>query len=130
MGGRATPVVELTSEPVWEAVRRGVLLLQRCTTGELHWPPSGTRLCCGHRGGDYLESRGVGTIWSLSVVHRSSHAEPATPYCMVLVELSEGPLVFANLACEAEEQPQVGDAVELTAPVAVGDKWLPMFRIS
>jgi|GEM_PF-287501 uncharacterized OB-fold protein len=43
-------------------------------------------------------SAGIGTIYSFTIVHRSSSPTTRTPYIVALVELTEGTKLYANVA--------------------------------
>lgn len=115
---RRLPIADVSSAPFWAATRAGRLLLPRGRDGALRWPPPPSA-------SDWVEVSGRGTVWTFSVVHRSSHDAPPVPYVMAVVELEEGPFMFANV---------IADEVEIGMPVVVAfeelesGEMLPVFR--
>jgi uncharacterized protein len=88
------PVPTPLSQPYWDGLRAGQLLLQACTgCGVLrHYP----RLLCDRCYSDgvrWQAADGRGVIHSWTVAHHAFHAgfAPDLPYTLVTVELREGP---------------------------------------
>lgn len=116
-------------EQYWEATRREVLLLPRCTScRQVFWYP---RAFCPFCHSDQLvweEAAGGGTIYSFSVVRRAAGPwEGAVPYVVAYVELDEGPRMLTNIVDCDPDALSVGQRVRLTFDPA-GDVKLPRFR--
>lgn len=113
---RIEPEADWESGPYWEAAARGVLLIKRCRAcGRAHWYP---RAHCPHCQADEVEweaASGRGTVYSHTTVHQNSGRafRDWVPYRIGLVELEEGPRVFAFL-----RGPDA--ALGVGAPVTVG----------
>jgi uncharacterized OB-fold protein len=107
----------------------GRLAVPECRDcGETHFPPRVVCPYCLSSALDLRESAGEGTVYSFSVVHLDYHPEwgDETPYVNALVDLDDGPVVFANLVGCDPETVAVDDPVTVTFR-RVGDRTLPMF---
>jgi uncharacterized OB-fold protein len=118
------------SLPYWNAAREGHLLIRNCKAcGRRHFMP---RCQCPHCWSDQLEwveSGGRGRIHSFSIVHRAPTPAFAakTPYVIALVDLDEGPRMFANVVGEHALEVAIGDPVRVTFEDR-GDGWfVPQF---
>lgn len=87
------------SAPYWQAARDHRLSLQRCDEcGELRWTPSDTCPACLSQKTSWVDLGGTGTIYSYCVYHRALNTSfPDVPYTVVLVRLTEGPIVLGQL---------------------------------
>jgi uncharacterized OB-fold protein len=77
------------------------------------------RHLCPHCWSDQLEwaeSAGRGSIQSFSIVHRAPTADFAAnaPYVIALVDLDEGPRMFANVVGNGALEVAIGDRVSVT----------------
>ncbi len=126
---RPHPVKDEVSEPFWEATRRGVLMVQRDgATGRLQWPPRSRGLPEWEHDVEWVEVSGEATLYTYSVVHRSSHAYLATPYVLAIVELSGGAFMLTHLIDADPEEIQIGMPLEVAwEQLESGDR-LPVFR--
>lgn len=119
VSGRAI-VENRTSAPFWDGVRAHRLMLQYDPDADrwLFFPrplalnAAGTRL-------EWRESAGRGRL----VAHTRTHFpapgfEAITPYVEVLVQLDEGPRIFAPLQGAPYESLAVGQRVRVTWPAA------------
>jgi uncharacterized protein len=99
MSERPFPVPDRDTAPFWEGARQGELRIQRCTVCRRHvfYP----RAVCPHCMADSLEwvvSAGTATVYSFTVVHRTSEEFRAeAPFVVGLVELAEGVRMMARL---------------------------------
>jgi hypothetical protein len=99
---RPLPRPSALTRPHWDGCREGVLRVQRCRECRAHvFIPQPLCTACGAGGLEWIESRGHGTVYSFSVVHRAPHPAFATPYLVAIVTLDEGFEMLANLACDA-----------------------------
>ena len=102
------------SLPYWSAAREERLLIRSCKAcGAKHFMPR--HLCpeCWSDTLEWVESRGLGRVHSFSVVHRAPtpvHMANA-PYVIALVDLDEGPRMFANVVGEGAFSTLIGDRV-------------------
>ena len=100
------PVPDVTPEtgPFWEAAADGRLLLSECQDCGLvyHYPRA---LCpdCFSEAVDWLESDGVGEVYSYSVTRTmSGWPEDDLPLVVAYVELDEGPRVMTNIDADPD----------------------------
>jgi uncharacterized OB-fold protein len=96
-GGRTVPITDETTVPFWRAAREGRLVAQRnAQTGQYQWPPRAT--VPGSPGEwQWTELEGRGTVWTFSIVYRSSHAAPPVPYVLAVIQLTEGISMISNV---------------------------------
>jgi uncharacterized OB-fold protein len=103
--------------------------VQRCDAcGGLVFIPQA--LCTHCQGGPltWVESRGRGTLYSFTTVHRPPRPEFGVPYTVAIVELDEGFHMLTNLIdCPAEEM-RIGMPVEVTFRRMSDEITLPLFR--
>ena len=72
--------------------------MQQCShCGYIRWPPVVSRPDCLAEGGTWMTVSGRGTIWSFAVYLEPLHPafEGHCPYAVGLIELEEGPVVYA-----------------------------------
>lgn len=105
------------SLPYWTAAREHRLLIRQCRAcGGKHFMPR--HLCpqCWSSDLEWIESRGVGAVQSFSVVHRAPTQAFAAhaPYVVALVDLEEGPRMFANIVGADADQVAIGERVRVT----------------
>jgi uncharacterized OB-fold protein len=126
--GRPVPAPSALSAPFWDATRRGELVMQRCTScRRLVWYPRYACPGCGcHRLG-WERLSGLGTIYAVSIHHRSPVKTLAarTPYAVVLVDLAEGARMMSNVFGPA---PAVGEACALAWEPLPDGRQLPVFE--
>ncbi len=91
----------------------GTLLGLRCRACSRVLAPL-TTTCCHCRGEDLEEIAlsGRGKLYSYTVVHQP-HPKFGAPYSVGLIELSDGPRIFAPLKAKQGEQLRVGMEMEL-----------------
>ena len=98
---RPLPRPTALSQPHWDGCRAGVLRVQRCRDCGTHvFIPQPLCTACFSGGLEWTDSRGHGTVYSFSVVHRAPHPAFVTPYLVAIVSVDEGFEMLANLACE------------------------------
>jgi uncharacterized OB-fold protein len=103
---RPRPVPTRLTEPFWEGTRQGVLRVQRCRDcGHWRWTPLLACPRCWSENGEWAETRGLGTVYSYTVVHRAvDPAQFRAPYVVAIVRLDEGPHLLTNIVgCEPQD---------------------------
>lgn len=98
--------------PFWDALRSGRLLIQSCEAcGARRFPPSVMCPRCHSRVSGWVETAGLGTVYSFTVVRRAPTPayEHLVPYVVAQVQLEEGVRITATLA--DPEGVRVGAAV-------------------
>jgi hypothetical protein len=120
---KPSPEPTVDSQPFWDGVARGELLLQRCRACDEVFSLPASPCCPGCLGQDiaWFAASGRGTVFSFTVVHHAFHPAFAAdvPYVVADIELEEGPIVVSNVS----ERPHIG--MHVTVYFADG---LPKFR--
>jgi len=114
--------------PFWEGCQRGELLFQRCATcAAAVFEPAVVCGCCGSKQLRWERSRGEGSLYSWSVVHRPQTADFVAPYGVVIVDLDEGFSMLSNVIdCDADEL-RMGLRLDVVF-VNVAGRCMPYFR--
>ena len=126
---RPRPGVHRDNAFFWDGVRRGELLIQRCTNcGRLRHPPSPMCPACRSLAADAVKASGRGIVYSYCKPH-----EPRLPgfdpgYVVALVELDEGTRLVTNLIGIDAADVRIGLPVEVEFVAVDPDLTLPMFR--
>lgn len=98
--------------PYWEGAQRRALLVQRCQACDHHQHyPRPFCLECDHDALDWVETKGQGTVHSLTTIHVQLLPELMPPYQVALIDLDEGPRLVAGIGgppCS------IGDRVTVT----------------
>lgn len=110
------------SQPYWDALAEGEFVLQRCVDcgSYQHYP---RRICrtCACESLEYAAVSGTGTIFAATLVHRANTSRLAerTPYWLAMVQMTEGPLLFALLdgVAGAQVSPDRGSGLQGTRVV-------------
>jgi uncharacterized OB-fold protein len=124
---RPYPVPDRDTAPFWEGVRNGELRIQRCSACNRHvfYP----RAICPHCMADalaWVTASGRGTVYSFTVVHRTSDEFRAeAPFPVGLVELEEGVRLMARLDVA---EPVVGLPVQVAFRRVSDELSLPHFK--
>ncbi|TXL71361.1 Zn-ribbon domain-containing OB-fold protein [Vineibacter terrae] len=125
------PKADALTEPYWQGVKDGKLLLQNCRSCGLAWHPP-TPICpaCQAKNYEWRPASGRGTVYSFTVVHHAAHVAVArkVPYLVALVTLEEGPRVVSNILSCPAERVQVGMPVTLTFQEISPGVVLPQFE--
>ncbi len=118
------PMTNPETEPFWAAAREGKFLIRRCTAcGKAHWYP---RAVCPHCFSDrteWRESRGTGTIYSVSVMKRAPEV-----YAIAYVTLDDGPTMMTNIVECDFDKVAIGDKVQVTFKPAEDGTPYPQFK--
>jgi uncharacterized OB-fold protein len=120
------------SAPFFDAAAKGQLLIKRCTGCEHFLPPARIRCrVCQSALLEWVPASGAASLVSWIVVHGrpvSPDAEPERSW-VGLVELEEGPWIYAALVDvdESELTAGVGLSVDFVTPA--DSEPLPVFRI-
>lgn len=101
MTQRPLPKPSALTQPHWDGCRAGALRVQRCRACGAHlFIPQPLCTSCFSDAIDWVESAGLGAVYSFTVVHRAPHPAFRTPYLIAIVSLDEGFEMLANLECE------------------------------
>jgi uncharacterized OB-fold protein len=112
----APPPYNPEAEPFWTAAADGRLVLPRCDAcQQLIWYPRSWCPICGHDDVTWTELSGDGTVYAVTVLHKSMGPwGAAAPYAVAYVELAEGPRLLANIVTDDPLAVTVGDPVRAT----------------
>jgi uncharacterized OB-fold protein len=108
------PEPNADSRVYWDAARDERLLIRQCSDcGHKHFMPRHLCPACWSDRLEWIESKGQGVIQSFSIVHRAPLPVFGTsgPYVIALVDLDEGPRMFANVIGDGAHEVSIGDRV-------------------
>ena len=128
----ALPVPEpnADSRAYWDAARERRLVVRRCRAcGRRHFMPRGQCPACWSDDLEWIECSGLGTVYSLSTVHRAPTPDFAAnaPYVIALIDLDEGPRMFANIVGEGALYAAIGERVQVTFERRGDSALIPQF---
>jgi len=112
-----TPQPERTPETdaFWAGTADGRLPLPYCPDCDtVIWYPREFCPQCGRRSVIWRAASGRGTVYSYTVVHRTSGPyRDAVPYVLAYVELDEGPRVLSNIVGCPPDDVRIGQPVQV-----------------
>ena len=127
------PLVEALTEPFWAAARAQRLVIQHCTDcGAFRHLPHVMSGSCQSSAHDWVESAGVGTVYTYTIVTHPVHEATthAVPYNVAVVQLDDcgGVLVPSNVIdCEPADV-EVGMRVAVVFEAVTDEITIPRFR--
>lgn len=120
-------VADPTTERFWSACAERRLLVQHCRSCRKHqFYPRPFCLGCESNDLDWAESKGCGTVYSVTTIRLPVTPELTPPYSLALVDLDEGPRFLADIVGPGSAG--IGDRVSLTWRDRSGLPPLPVFR--
>ena len=124
------PLLDGDSEPFWKGLQKKELLIQRCENCNKHifYPRS---ICpnCFSEHISWVKSKGRGSIYSYTVVHRTfGPFEDQAPFVVAIVELDEGVRMLTRISGD-RKQISIGKPVEITYEKIDDDLTLPYFQL-
>jgi uncharacterized protein len=125
------PTPDAGTQPFWDAVARGQLLIKRCRDcSRAHFYPRGFCPYCWSEAVEWEQASGLAALYTWSVVHVNDlpSFSQRVPYIAAVVDLAEGPRMMTNIVDCAAGDLQAGMEVELTCRPADGTPPLPFFR--
>ena len=119
------PLTNPETEPFWEAARQGKFLLPWCVeTGKAFWYPRAVSPFTLGGKVEWRESKGTGTIYSVSVMKRAPEV-----YAVAYVTLDDGPTMMTNIVDCDYDALAIGQRVQVTFRPTGGDgPPFPQFR--
>lgn len=130
MTEKPCPKATEETRPFWTSAARGELSYQSCMDCRTPLFPPGT-LCrrCGSTRLEWQVSSGLGTIYSLTMVHRAP--TPAfvgdVPYALALVDVAEGFRMMANIVGCDPLVLDIGTAVKVVFEARGEEILIPQF---
>ncbi len=129
--GLPSPEPNADSRAYWDAAREGRLVIRQCQDcGTHHFMPRALCPSCWSDRLAWVDSQGLGTVYSLSVVHRAPTSDfgAVVPYVIAMIDLDEGPRMFANIVGDAALEASIGERVEVVFETRDDGRVLPQFR--
>jgi uncharacterized OB-fold protein len=128
---RPLPVPNDEDREFWEAARSHRFVLPRCEPcGHVWFPPYAACPRCLSRERTWVEASGRGTIAGVARFHRQYLPSFPPVHTVVLVQLSEGPYVYANIVDSDPADAAVGLAVSVVFEDVTPEISLPQFRLA
>jgi uncharacterized protein len=125
------PTTDDFTQPWWDAVAEGRLLIMRCSTcGEAHYYPRPFCPRCGADTVSWEQASGDATLYTWSIVYQNDLPpfNERVPYVAAVVDLAEGPRMMTNVVgCEFDDL-AVGMALRLEITDIADGFHVPMFR--
>jgi len=110
---RPLPLIDDLNRPYWEAAQHAELSMQRCSQcAAFRYPPAPVCAHCGSADYEWARLSGRGSVNSFVVFHRAYLAGFDVPYAVALVDLEEGPKLYANLVDVPLDSITIGMPVE------------------
>jgi hypothetical protein len=108
---KPAPVPDPLTRPFWDSATARRLIVQRCRAcGRRQFYPRGHCTSCWSSDLEWVESSGLGTVYSFTVIHRTHEAGFAddVPYVFALIDLDDGVRLSANVTGGAADGMAVG----------------------
>ena len=127
------PEITNLNRPFWEATKRHELMIQRCKScGEYQWYPRANCIHCGSMDIEWVKVSGKGSVYSYTIIWQVIGNSPLynleIPFAVGLIELDEGPRMYARIiGCEVTDV-KVGMKVEVDFKDLTSEISIPVFR--
>lgn len=95
----------------WQGLKQGPPSIQKCNRcGKNQWYPRSLCVNCGSRELEWIRSTGKGTLYSYTIIRRTSTERTLlhAPYVIGLVQLDEGVRLFAIIDVIVEADLKIG----------------------
>ena len=126
---KPAPEITKQSEPFWQACKEGRLLIMNCKQcGKPFFYPRRSCPSCWSEEVEWLESKGRGTIWTLSEVAISLWGDAwddAVPYTVAVIDLDEGVRMASRLVGVSNWK--IGDRVQVSFQPGENGVVMPYF---
>lgn len=127
---RIRPVENHDSKHYWQGLRDGTLLIQRCAScGVPRHPPQPMCENCQSLEWTTIESEGMGTIYSYTVLHYPEIPPFDYPNTIVLVDLDDGVRLASQLISSGPDEVAIGQRVRAELIEVQDGMTLPLFKI-
>lgn len=133
---KPAPQINATTQPFWDAAKKGELRMQKCADcGHIRFPIGPVCTSCLSDKADWVKLSGRGTVLSHLVFHRAYSAawKEHVPYSVAMVQLPEGPRMFTDIVDPERryiDEDLVGRTVEVWFDPVEGDVVVPRFKVS
>jgi uncharacterized OB-fold protein len=128
---QSIPVPDQDSAPFWEAAKRHELVFQRCSAcGQDRFPPAPICWRCRSWDAEWVQSDGLGTVYSWVVVAHPipPGIAPLVPYVVALVEIEPMVKLPTRLVHVRPDEVTADMEVEVVFEDIDGGMTLPLFR--
>ncbi len=127
---RPLPTPSELTQPFWDAATQHRLLRPVCTrcTRSFFTP----QVACPHCGSlewEYIESAGLGTVYSATTIFRPPSPAFAAPYVLAIIDLDEGWSMLSRVVGCAPEAVTIGQRVRVSWDPIDGGFVLPVFEL-
>ncbi|TSD40318.1 Zn-ribbon domain-containing OB-fold protein [Rhodococcus sp. KBS0724] len=128
---RPVPHPTALTVPFWEGCKRRVLTVQRCEDCGNHVfiPQSFCPVCLG-ADLSWVESGGVGSVVSYSVIWRAQTPAFEAPYVVAIVRVDEGYEMLSNIVDADPSEVSIGARVRVKFVDIDSQTTLPCFRLT
>lgn len=127
-GSRPHPSMNADTAFLWEGLKNGELLIQRCSSCKtLRHPPQAMCASCRSLEWDSVVSAGLGGVYSFTVHHHPPMPGFEMPYVVGLIALDEGVRLLANVVDVDPAEVSIGMRVRARIERVDDDLFLPMF---
>lgn len=133
---KPAPQINATTQPFWDAAKKGELRMQKCADcGHIRFPIGPVCTSCLSDKADWVKLSGRGTVLSHLVFHRaySPAWKEHVPYSVAMVQLPEGPRMFTDIVDPERryiDEDLVGRTVEVWFDAVEGDVTVPRFKVA
>ncbi len=131
MSGKPPPIPDTITDAYWRRLGEGFLAAPQCAGCDRMWlPPSPACPHCWSTSHELVDCSGKGRLVTWTVYHRSYHPAFAesVPYAVGLVELDEGPRLFAGIDTQDPATLTSGMPLVLFLEEREGGFRVPVFR--
>lgn len=131
--GKPLPEITDLTRPFWSAAREGKLFMQKCPScGTIDFFPKPWCVECGKREREWVEVRKTGTVYSHTAASLVMMNLPGwkedLPVILCLVDLDDGPRMYAQLTGCSPEEVRIGMRVEAHFTAISEEAGIPKFR--
>jgi len=131
--GKPLPEITDLTRPFWSAAREGKLVMQKCARcGTLNFFPKPWCIECGDRRLEWTEVRPSGTVYSYTTATTVMMNLPGwkdeLPVILCLVDLDDGPRMYAQLTDCKPEGVRIGMRVQAHFEAISDEAGVPRFR--
>lgn len=133
---KPAPQISATTQPFWDAAKKGELCMQKCADcGHIRFPIGPVCTECLSDKSDWVKMSGRGTVLSHLVFHRaySPAWKEHVPYSVAMVQLAEGPRMFTDIVDPERryiDEDLVGRPVVVWFDTVEGDVVVPRFKVA
>jgi uncharacterized OB-fold protein len=114
--------------PFWEAIADGRLLVPECPVcSRRFFTPEPLCPHCGSAGWRWAQSPGVGSVYSVSVVHQPVNQDHEVPFALAIADLDDGWTMLTHVVGCAPDAVRIGMRIRFD-PDTARARMLPVFR--